>query len=300
LREADISTLDGISNAILKITIGNDDYPVTNQDQLEAVAELFNTPSKSFDVVWNHTLKIEKIVSPEIDAILGKGKYEQVNEDMTAGLGIPRSIIDGTGQVNAAEIGLMIKGLSEEISYARRQVTRWLYREYQQIAEAVGFDRIPKVRWDEGVLKDTILYMNTLSQMVDRRMLSYRTALEALGFDFPNELNNMTEEMSMVKKGTFGILGSPWQQAKSGPGTQPVQGAPKGTPSNGRPPGQPAPKKKEPKKVPMSKQNQSPKRPPKSGTTFGTLEEVVSGLTDEAFELFKQRLEEARIESVEE
>jgi len=300
LREADISTLDGISNAILKITIGNDDYPVTNQDQLEAVAELFNTPSKSFDVVWNHTLKIEKIVSPEIEAILGKGKYEQVNEDMTAGLGIPRSIIDGTGQVNAAEIGLMIKGLSEEISYARRQVTRWLYREYQQIAEAAGFDRIPKVRWDEGVLKDTILYMNTLSQLVDRRMLSYRTALEALGFDFPNELNNMNEEMSLVKKGTFGIIGSPWQQAKAGPGNQKVQSAPKGTPSNGRPAGQPAPKKKEPKKVPTSKQNQSPKRPPKSGTTFGTLEEAVSGLSDEAFELFKQRLEETRIDSVEE
>lgn len=300
LRQADISTLDGISNAILKITIGNDDYPVTNQEQLEAVAELFNTPSKSFDVVWNHTLHIEKIVSPEIEAILGKGKYEQVNEDMTAGLGIPRSIIDGTGQVNAAEIGLMIKGLSEEISYARRQVTRWLYREYQQIAEAAGFDRIPKVRWDEGVLKDTILYMNTLSQLVDRRMLSYRTALEALGFDFPNELSNMEEEMKLVKKGTFGIIGSPWQQAKAGPTNQKVQSAPKGTPSNGRPAGQPAPKKKEPKKAPTSKQPQSTKQQPKSGTTFGTLEEAVSGLSDEAFELFKQRLEETRIDSVEE
>ncbi len=232
LRQADLSTLDGISNYILKITIGNDEYPVVSQAELESVAQLFNTPSKSFDVVWNHTLEIEKIVSPEIDKILGQGKYDQVNDDLSTGLAISRSLIDGGGDMNAAEVDLLTKGLTEEINYARRQVTRWIYREYQQIAEAMGFERFPKVRWDDGILLDTILYMNTLAQLVDRRMLSYRTSLEALGFDYPNELRNMEEEMPLVEDGTFGILGSPWQQAKSlGVGKQaPV---PKGTPSSG-------------------------------------------------------------------
>jgi hypothetical protein len=100
LREADLSTLDGISNYILKITIGNDEYPVIDQTQLETVAQLFNTPSKSFDVVWNHTLKIEKIVSPEIEAILGKAKYEQVNMDITGALGMSRSFFDGNSSRN--------------------------------------------------------------------------------------------------------------------------------------------------------------------------------------------------------
>ena len=237
LKEADLSTLDGISNYILKVTIGNDEYPVVSQNELEAVAQLFNTPSKSFDVVWNHTLQIEKIVSPEIDKILGKGKYEQVNDDMTTGLAISRSLIDGGGGMNAAEVDLLIKGLMEEINYARRQVTRWIYREYQQIAEAMGFERFPKIRWDDGILLDTILHMNVLAQLVDRRMLSYRTALEALGFDYPNELNSMTEELPLVEDGTFGILGSPWQKAKIGGNVQDTQNSPKGTPSSGRPPG---------------------------------------------------------------
>ena len=232
LRQADLSTLDGISNYILKITIGNDEYPVTSQQELEAVAQLFNTPSKSFDVVWNHTLNIEKIVSPEIDKILGPGKYEQVNADMTTGLAISRSLLDGGGGMNAAEVDLLIKGLQEEIDYARRQVTRWIYREYQQIAEAMGFERFPKIRWDDGILLDTILYMNTLAQLVDRRMLSYRTSLEALGFDYPNELRNMEEEVPLVEDGVFGILGSPWQQAKAmGVGQQ--SPTPTGTPSSG-------------------------------------------------------------------
>jgi len=295
LEQADLSTLDGISNYILKITIGSDEFPVSSQAELDAVAELFNTPSKSFDVVWNHTLSIEKIVSPEIEAILGKEKYQQVNEDMTVGLGVSRSMIDGVGSLSIAEAGLITKGLTEEINYARRQVTRWIYREYQQIAEAVGFDRFPKIRWDESVLKDTILYMNTLSQLVDRRMLSYRTSLESLGFDYDNELENMENEVKLVKKGTFGILGSPWQQAKS----QPVQKAPVGTPSSGRPPAQPAgPKGQDVKK---NQQNVTKKinktKTPQNQKKSASLTDVVKDMDSEQFngfigELLKIRSEE--------
>jgi hypothetical protein len=287
LRQADLSTLDGISNYILKITIGNDEYPVTTQQELEAVAQLFNTPSKSFDVVWNHTLEIEKIVSPEIDKILGKGKYEQVNDDMTTGLSISRALLDGGSGMNAAEVDLLIKGLSEEIDYARRQVTRWVYREYQQIAEAMGFERFPKIRWDDGILLDTILYMNTLAQLVDRRMLSYRTSLEALGFDYPNELRNMEEEVPLVEDGIFGILGSPWQQAKAmGVGQQ--SATPKGTPSAGPKKGTPKttnPKTKtQPKKSDTSPNQQKRNEKVKQAASFNI--ETVADMSPSEYAAF--------------
>lgn len=268
LKEADLSTLDGISNYILKITIGNDEFPVTSQTELETVAKLFDTPSKSFDVVWNHTLEVQKIVSPEIEAILGQDKYKQVNEDMTGGLAVTRAIIDGTGDINTAEVSLLTKGIMEEINYARRQVEKWIYKEYRQIAEAMGFDRFPKVRWDEGVLKDDIMYMNTLAQLVDRRMLSYRTALEALGFDYANELESMETEMPLVEDGTFGILGSPWQQAK----TQSTQMAPEGTPSSGRPTG--TTKKKTTNTDPTKQQNTKPSN--KKTKTASVEDEVIA------------------------
>lgn len=244
LREADLSTLDGITNYILKITVGNDQYPVTTSAQLESVAELFNTPSKSFDVVYNHTLEVEKIVSPEIESILGQDKYAQVNEDITGGIAMARAFIDGTGNLSAGGAGLVVKTMMEEINYARQQVEYWIYNEYQQIAEAMGFDRFPKVRWDNTVLKDIILYMTTISNLVDRRMLSYETALEQLGFDFNNEYSNMEKELPLVMDGTLGIRGSPFQQSKFGGGVQPVQGAPSGTPSGGRPKAQ-VPKQKQ-------------------------------------------------------
>jgi len=288
LREADLSTLDGISNYILKITIGSDEFPVTTQTELEAVAELFNTPSKSFDVVWNHTLDIQKIVSPEIGDILGQDKYKQVNEDISGGLAVSRALIDGVSNVTAPEAALMVKGLMEEIRYARNQVTRWIYDEYRQIAEVMGFDRFPKVRWDDAVLRDPILYMSTVSSLVDRRMLSYRTALEELGFDYPNELRNMEEEFPLVEDGTFGIIGSPWQQSK----TQPTQAAPTGTPSKGRPTGKPASKKTPAKpqkqiktktKVPQKKQESS-------------FDKVVKEMSDEEYLSMLRRMVDVRRE----
>jgi hypothetical protein len=264
LREADLSTLDGISNYILKVTVGNDEYPVTDQIQLETVAQLFNTTSKSFDVVWNHTLEVEKIVSPEIEAVLGQDKYAQVNEDISGGLAFSRALVDGTTNVQQAEAGLIVKTVIEEVNYAREQVEHWIYNEYRQIADAMGFDRFPKVRWDNTVLRDIILYMSTISQLVDRRMLSYETALEQLGFDYANEFNNMENELPSVLDGVLGILGSPFQQSK----TQPTQNAPTGTPSNGRPTGQ-VPKKKQPSTDPKTKTkvpNQSPSNQPSTSS----------------------------------
>jgi len=263
LREADLSTLDGITNYILKITIGSDDFPVTNTAELETIANLFNsTTSKSFDVVWNHTLQIEKIVSPEIEAVLGQDKYAQVNEDITGGLAFSRGFIDGVTNLNTGEANLVTKTVIEEVNYARRQVERWIYNEYRQIAEAMGFDRFPKVRWDNTVLRDIILYMSTIAQLVDRRMLSYETALEQLGFDYENEFSNMKNELPDVKKGILGILGSPFQQ--KGGGVQNTQRSPSGTPTAGRPKGQ-VPKKKQPNTNPNSKTkvpNQSPSNQP--------------------------------------
>lgn len=210
LKKADFSTLDGITNYILKVTIGNDEHPVTEQSQLEAIARLFDTSSKSFDIVWNHTLEIEKVTFPEIDNILGQGKFEQVNSDISQGLGVTRALLDGQLSGNAKAIEAATKSFAEEINYARRCVKRWIDKEYEGIALAMGFDRYPKVRFDENALKDEIMLMSVIQGMIDRRIISYETGIEKLGFDFSNELANMIQEAPMVQSGLLGLVGSPY------------------------------------------------------------------------------------------
>jgi hypothetical protein len=152
--------------------------------------------------------------------------------------------------------------------------------------------------------------MSTISNMVDRRMISYHTALEELGFDYPNELNNMENELPMVLDGTLGIKGSPFQQFKPGPfggggggaqpGVQPVQGAPKGTPSQGRPKGQvPKQKQTNPNQTNKTKvKKATPSKPATKSPQAASidLKEVIEiaseNLDDEQFEAFLEGLSE--------
>lgn len=268
LRKADYSTLDGITNYILLIKVGNDNFPIQKQETLERAAELFDTVSKSYKVVWNHTLNVEKITSPEIGEVLGQDKYKQVNEDITGAVGVVRALIDGLGGTNPKATELATKSVIEEINYARRQVARWIYKEYRQVAKAMGFDRIPKVRFDDMALRDEVQMMSLIQGMIDRRIISYRTGQTALGFDPETELAQMKEEKQLIQDGILGLVGSPFQQ--SGGGTQPTQNTPKGTPSEGRPKAAPAPKK------PADKDAPRPSGAPPKGKAAAGLEETFS------------------------
>jgi len=262
LRKADYSTLDGITNYILLIKVGNDAFPVQKQETLDRAAELFDTVSKSYKVVWNHTLNVEKITSPEIGEILGQDKYKQVNEDITGAVGVIRALVDGLGSPTDSASDLAVKSIIEEINYARRQVSRWIYGEYRQVAKAMGFDRIPKVRFDDMALRDEIQMMNLIQGMIDRRIISYRTGQKALGFDPETEISHMKAEKALIQDGTLGITGSPFQQS----GKQANQGTPKGTPSEGRPKGKVSP-------TPKDKDAPRPSGAPPKGKSSASLSE---------------------------
>ena len=260
LRQADYSTLDGITNFVLVITIGNDQFPLRSQEQLEAVAELFNTPSKSYNAVWDHTLKVQRIEPSNVGDILGKDKYAQVNDDITGAFGVIRALIDGVGNPSKSGAELAVKALIEEIHYVRREVSRWIYHEYRDVAEAMGFDRYPKVSFDNMVLRDEIQMMTVIQGMLDRRVLSYRMGHEMMHLDHDTIRAELKEEAPLVQDGTLGIIGSPYQQYQGGSteqtNIQDTQRAPKGTPSEGRPKNQPA-KKPSPSVKPKDNKSQN-------------------------------------------
>lgn len=244
-RHADWSAIDGIVSEVMVITIGDKDNPVLKSEDLSKVAALFNHPQKAFNVVWNHTLKVERITANNIDQIFGVAKYEQVERDISGSFGVPRAIVDGImyGDFNKDSMSMAMESLIAELQYARRQVERWILREYKQIAEAFGFERVPSVRWNTMILKDELAFKTLVQGLVDRRIISYDTAHKLLGFEPLYERKKMSEEVNAVVDGTLGLHGSPYQQpAASSPAVQKTQKTPKGTPSEGRPKNTPAPK----------------------------------------------------------
>lgn len=279
LREADTSTLDGLTNYILVITVGDKDIPAT-QPVLEAVAEMFNTTSKAYDVVWNHTLKVQRVQPTDVGNILGQDKYKQVNDDITGAFGVIRALIDGSGSPTPAAADLAVKSLVVEIEYIRKQVTRWLYGEYRDVAEAMGFDRFPEVKFDDNILKNELLFMNLVQGMIDRRIISYRTGHDLLGYNHETILSELGAEKQLVLDGTLGIIGSPYN-TRSAPqsNVQDVQRTPKGTPSEGRPRSNPAKTPEKPTKTQRVSVD-------KDTETSSEIENFISGLKEDEKELF--------------
>jgi hypothetical protein len=291
LRQADYSTLDGITNYLLVITIGNDNFPVKSMDKLEAVAALFNTPSKSFDVVWDHTLKVERVEPSKVGDILGQDKYKQVNDDITGAFGVIRALIDGVGDPTSSSADLAVKSVIEEINYARELVKEWIYAEYTDVAESLSFDRYPKVRFDTMVLKNELLAMNVIQGLIDRRIISYRRGHELLGFDHEAVASELTEEKEQVLAGNFGIIGSPYNPKASpfvSDNIQDEQRTPKGTPSEGRPKG---------RKADTPKQNSKPNKQKKKelDSSVGSLIDSMSeDELESIFNYMKAKLEDKR------
>lgn len=211
LKKADYATVDGIYNYILKVTVGDKDNPVTDPAVLENLAEAFNTPQKAFTVVWNHTLDIEKITSGEVGAILGKAKYEPVESDITAALGITRALIDGS-PITGDAANLSVKAIKSEIKSAREQIEQWIYQQYKFIAQSAGFVTYPYVRWKEEVLStdsDAVTRASML-QALDRKALSVQTYMREVGLDYDTEVQRLTEELPLVQQDVL-RAGSPFQ-----------------------------------------------------------------------------------------
>lgn len=228
LKKADFATLDGVYNYILKITVGDKDNPAADPETLQSLAKAFNTPQKSFAVVWNHTLNIEKITNKEVGAILGKAKYEPVEQDITAALGMARALIDG-GNISGEAAVLTTKALKSEIENARQQVEHWIYSEYRKLAMSASFNLFPVVRWKQSIVNtDTdAVTISSYMQMADRKISSVETISRELGFDFDTEVTRMEEELPLVQQGIL-LAGSPYQQKDSGPTQNGLDGRPKG------------------------------------------------------------------------
>jgi hypothetical protein len=104
LRRMDYSLASRVITAIQKITLGNDEYPLTedNEDQLEKLKKemLWREAADSaeleriFQIFGNHTLEIEWVI-PEVTALLDEKKYKNVNSDIAMALGFPRILVTG-------------------------------------------------------------------------------------------------------------------------------------------------------------------------------------------------------------
>ncbi len=210
LRQMDMSMVNSVINQIIKVTIGNDEFPATPR-QLKNLAEAFRNVGKSQVIFWNHTLEIE-VIRPDTK-VLNAEKYQRVDEDIRNAFGIAEVLLGGGGsKTNFATSYLSLKAFLTNLQQGRKDVLRWLRDEYEDIAEAMGFDSIPEVSFNELSLTDEIAESQIVMQLVDRGIISYTSAQSLLGFDPRIELERRTEEKPSRDAGLLGPVAPPFQE----------------------------------------------------------------------------------------
>lgn len=226
LRMMDMSTIEGLVNQLVTVTVGDKDFPAQDED-LKAIAELFQTPNKAYTVFWNHTLKVTFHKPEGIDTLTGD-KYSQVNEDIMAGLGVSRSLLDGGGGGSGSNFSnswISILSFIERLDNARGKVKHWIESEYKRIAEENGFKTYPRVRFNKMNLREDTYISDVLLAMYDRGLVDEEDILTETGRDYQSVVD--MKKRNDKHKDLFLPPEQPFQGGQTG--VTPKGGAPKGT-----------------------------------------------------------------------
>jgi hypothetical protein len=225
LRLLDMSMVEGMVNQLVTVTVGNDEYPAGDED-LEAIAELFNTPNKAYTIFWNHTLQVQ-FHKPEGFETLGQAKYQQVDEDILAGLGINRVLIDGGGSSRSSMSNGWVATLSliERLDNTRYKVIQWLNEEYRRIAEENNLPTYPKAVFNKMNLREDTYVSTVLLPMYDRGLLDEEDVLSETGHDYDSIIE--TKKRNKKNAELFLPPEQPFQGGNSAPNDgKPKDGAP--------------------------------------------------------------------------
>ncbi|MNS60871.1 hypothetical protein D3C72_938820 [compost metagenome] len=185
---------------------------------------MFQTPNKAYTIFWNHTLQV-KFHKPEGIDTLTSEKFKQVDNDLLAGLGVSRVLLDGQG-ANFSTAWVSILSLIERLENARSKVKLWLESEYQRIAEENNLKSVPVVRFNRMNLREDTYIRDVLLAMYDRGLIDEEDILIETGRDYDSVV-----EMKKRNKENAELFYPPEQPFQGG-NTSTNEGRPDGSGGN--------------------------------------------------------------------
>ena len=158
---------------ILLAKAGSDTIP--NPKALAALHEIFSQGTIGRFLVADHTTELEFVI-PEINRILGPEKYQQVNDDISAGL---MNIFSGDDKFANSAIKTNI--LLERINECRRAfLENFLNPEIRRISKILGYSKYPTAYMGEIDLQDGVNFAKLVAQLMSMGSLTPEEGFEAL------------------------------------------------------------------------------------------------------------------------
>jgi hypothetical protein len=211
LRRMDYSLASRVITAIQKITLGDKDFPLTedNEDQLQTLRQemLWRDSSevaeveRVFQLFGNHTLNIEWIVPP-VEALLDDVKYRNVNSDIAMALGFPRILVTGETERSFTS-DPEIATLSPVQTMERiREVFLPILRQIIDIIiveNSLGASEI-SVKFQPINMLGVTAFIQGLQSLYDSGNLSREDYAASFGFDVYDQLEKRADEKDLLKE----------------------------------------------------------------------------------------------------
>jgi hypothetical protein len=155
-----------------------------NPANMQTMQNLFLNESVGRVLVSDYTTKADFII-PDLKKVVGKEKYEILNEDIKEGL---MNVMLGNEKYNgqSAKISFFMERLKEARNAFLNDV---LQPEIIRISKDLGFRAYPTARFTEIDLKDEVQYMRTVSRLMEIGILTPEQGIESINNGkLPNSL----------------------------------------------------------------------------------------------------------------
>jgi hypothetical protein len=176
LKRIDQAIARTVENVILLITMGAEpDKGGINPANMTAMQNLFMNESVGRVLVSDYTTKADFVI-PDLKKVVGREKYEILNEDIKEGL---MNVMLGNEKYNgqSAKISFFMERLKEARNAFLNDV---LQPEIIRISKDLGFRSWPTAKFTEIDLKDETQYMRTISRLMEIGVLTPEQGIESI------------------------------------------------------------------------------------------------------------------------
>lgn len=237
LRNMEIKACQSVINSIFLFKLGNIEKGMPAEDEhFERLADMLQMPGQALNILWNEAIDAS-VIQADVKGIFDPQKHDSADKDILTSLGIPEVLVGGKGG-NFSNSYIAVATVLERLESYRDKVYDWVMGEMKVIADAMGFQKMPSVKFGRTSLKDEKAFQTFLTGLYDRGILSGDTLLREADTSAEIEASKMKEEKEKYReKDIFEPKGPFVKDPKVPPGGAPVPGGAKPKTPNGRPPG---------------------------------------------------------------
>ena len=210
----DYSIASRVITAIQLFKLGNDTYPVTEDDEdvfdyIKSQMLWRNSNGKSVEKVFQlfapHTLDVSWVF-PDTTALLDETKYSSVNRDIIYALGLPQILIVGETERSAAggNNELALFSPQKTMENLRNKILNVIKDICYEVSSRNNFKTTPNVEFAPLNLVEFSAYTAALKDLYDTGNISRSTYSKYFGYSFDDEMELKEKENKVLKEKELG------------------------------------------------------------------------------------------------